>query len=81
MVPERLKRVILRELELEDFDLDGSTQPSEVPGWDSLSHVRVIDAVEAEFGLRFRSLEIVRLRDVGDLAALVERKLGERGAA
>jgi acyl carrier protein len=81
MVSERLKQVILGELELEGFDLDGSMAPSDVPGWDSLSHIRVIDAIEAEFHLRFRSLEILRFRNVADLQSLIDRKLATRGAS
>ncbi|GAO02467.1 acyl carrier protein [Anaeromyxobacter sp. PSR-1] len=77
MISERLKRVILRELELEEFPLTADTVAADVPGWDSLSHVRVIDAVEAEFQLRFRSLEILRVRSVGDLQRLIDaRQLG-----
>ncbi len=80
MVSDRLKRVILKELELEDFPLDGSTMPSDVPGWDSLSQVRVLDAIEAEFDLRFRSLEILRFRNVADLQSLIDQKLARRDA-
>lgn len=71
MISDRLKRVILRELELEDFDLQEATVAAQVPGWDSLSHVRVISAVEAEYGVRFKSLEVLKLKNVGDLQALL----------
>lgn len=77
-VTERLKRTILKELGLDEFELTGDTVPSDVPGWDSLGHVRVIDAVEHEFGLRFRGLEVLRLRSVADLQALVDRKTAGR---
>jgi acyl carrier protein len=73
MISERLKRTILSELELDDFDLRDDTIAGEVPGWDSLSHVRVIAAVEHEYGLRFKTLDLLRLRNVGDLHALVAR--------
>jgi acyl carrier protein len=76
MIAERLKTVILRTLNLDDFDFQDSTVARQVPGWDSLNHVRIIAAVEEEFGVRFRSLEVIRLRNLGDLQALVDRKLG-----
>lgn len=81
MISERLKQVILRELQLEDFEIDGVTVPADVPGWDSLNHIRVIDAIEAEFGLRFRSLEIIRFRNVADLQSLIDQKLSVRGSS
>ena len=75
MISPRLKQVILGELGLDDFPMDEATTAPQVPGWDSLSHVRVLAAVEKEFGVRFRSLEVLRLKNVGDLQALVDRKL------
>jgi acyl carrier protein len=74
VISERLKRVIWKELDLEGFAITEGTVASEVPGWDSLSHVRIISAVETEFGIRFRGLEIMRLQNVGQLQDLVDRK-------
>jgi acyl carrier protein len=75
MISDRLKRTILAELELDDFDLRDQTVASEVPGWDSLSHARIISAVEAEYGVRFKTLDLLRLFKVGDLQALVDRQI------
>jgi acyl carrier protein len=74
MVSEKLKRVILKELELEEFDIGDATTAGMVPGWDSLRHARIIMAVEESFGIRFRTLEVIRLKNVGELQALVDRK-------
>ncbi len=76
MIDPRLKKTILAELGLDDFPFEETTTAQQVPGWDSLSHVRVLAAVEREYGLRFRSLEVIRLKNVGDLQALVNRKAG-----
>lgn len=76
MISEKLKKVILAELELDDWDLQDDTTAGLVPGWDSLSHVRIISAVEDAFGVRFKTAEIVRLQSLGELQALVERKTG-----
>ena len=37
---------------------------------------RILTALENEFGVRFRGLEVVRLKNVGELQALVDKKLG-----
>jgi len=70
-----LKRAILEALKLEDWQLEETTQAAEVPGWDSLSHVNVILAVEKKFGVRFRNIEVLKLKNVGDLQLLLESKL------
>jgi len=74
MISERLKRVILRALELDEFDLQDATRASDVPGWDSLSHTRVILAVERDYGIRFKTMELLRLKNVGDMQALVDSR-------
>lgn len=74
MISDRLKKVILQVLHLHEFDLTESTTAAEVPGWDSLSHVSILSAVEEEYGIRFRTMEVIRLRNVGELQALVDRK-------
>jgi acyl carrier protein len=76
VISERLKKVILAQFGLDDWELRDSTVASQVPGWDSLSHAAVIAAVEAEFGVRFQTRDVLRLSSVGDLQALLDRKLG-----
>jgi acyl carrier protein len=75
MISERLIRLLERELGLSGLALEDSTVASEVPGWDSLHHLTIIAAVEQEFAVRFKSLEILRLRSIGDLQKLIDRKL------
>jgi len=74
MISARLKAVILRELELDHFNITDATTADTVPGWDSLCHAQVIAAVEAEYGIRLKTLEVLRLRSVGDLQKLVDSK-------
>jgi acyl carrier protein len=74
MISERLKRVILKTLELDDFDFQDATKASAVPGWDSLNHVKVILAVEQEYDVRFKTMELLRLKDVGGLQSLLDQK-------
>jgi len=47
----------------------------EVDGWDSLSHINLITAVEAKFGIRFTQKELLRQRNVGDLISGIDAKL------
>ena len=74
MISQRLQNVILGVLHLEGFDFKDSTTAAEVPGWDSLKHVAILAVVEQEYAIRFRSLEVIRLGNVGELQALIDRK-------
>jgi acyl carrier protein len=75
MISDRLKRVIAMHFGIAEVDLRAETKASEVPGWDSLSHVAVLAAVEREYGIRFGGLEVMRLKNIGELQALVDRKM------
>ncbi len=77
MISPELKKVILKELNLDDFDLQDETIAPQVPGWDSLNHVNIILAVEKNFNVKFKSYEVLRLKNVGDLQKLVDSKLGK----
>lgn len=76
MIAERLKKTILKALDLEEYDIQAGTAAHEVPGWDSLSHINVILAVEMEYGIRFKNVEVLKLKNIGDLQKLVDSKTG-----
>jgi acyl carrier protein len=77
MISQELKKVILKELNLDDFDLQDETTAPQVPGWDSLNHINIILAVEKFFNVKFKSYEVLRLKNVGDLQKLVDIKTGK----
>lgn len=74
MISERLKKTILKVLRLEDYEINHDTRADEVPGWDSLNHINVILAVEKEYMVRFKNVEILKLKNIGDLQKLVDSK-------
>ena len=75
MITDKLKSIILKELDLEEFPIDETTTAPMVPGWDSLRHIRVLCAIEENYGIRFKTLEVLRLKNVGELQVLLDSKL------
>jgi len=49
-----------------------------VDGWDSLAHINLVSAIEAEFGISFALGELQELRNVGEMVDLMHRKLAAR---
>jgi acyl carrier protein len=78
MISGELKKVLLTALKLDDWNITADTRATDVPGWDSLSHVNVILAVEQHFHVRFKGAEILKLKSVGDLQRLLDAKVGAR---
>jgi acyl carrier protein len=74
----------LQEVFHEVFDddtlvLKGTTTAAEVGGWDSLTHINLIVAIEKRFKIKFATAEIARLKNddqnVGTLLGLISLKL------
>ena len=55
--------------------LSPKTTANDIDGWDSLSHVSLMMAVELKFNISFSRREIVSFRNVGDLVAGIDKKL------
>ncbi|OAN49238.1 acyl carrier protein [Paramagnetospirillum marisnigri] len=47
----------------------------QVREWDSLSHIRLMVAIEVEFSIKFSTAEVTDLKNVGELVAVIEGKL------
>lgn len=77
MISERLKNTILKELKLDEFGFNENTTADQVPGWDSLSHLNIILAIEKEFGIRFNPYELLKLKNIGELQKLIDLKLNK----
>lgn len=66
----------LTELFRELFDDDAiilrpDTTADDIDGWDSFTHLNMVLAVEARFGIRIYPKEVEALTNVGDLARIV----------
>jgi acyl carrier protein len=75
MISDKLKSVILKELRLDDYEIKDETQIYQIPGWDSLNHINIIIAIEQEYKVRFKSLEIVKCKNISDLQKLCDSKI------
>lgn len=63
-------------LDAEPITLCDTTRADAVEGWDSIAHIRLLIALEREFGFEFASDEAAGLEHVGALVDLVQAKLG-----
>ncbi len=68
---------IFREV-FDDATLDPSdeTTANDIENWDSLAHIDLIVTIEKVFSIRFTTREVMGLKNVGDLKALIAKKIG-----
>jgi len=75
-IEAQLTDVFRKTFDKPDLEIRPEMTAADVDGWDSLTHVELISAVEKTFGLKFKLKEITKLQNVGDLIALVNKHLG-----
>jgi acyl carrier protein len=60
--------------ENDEINLKPEMTANDVEGWDSLSHVVLILAIENRFKVKFSPKELLTLRNVGDLMQAIQSK-------
>ena len=71
---ERLTPIFRDIFDRDDLVITPALTARDVAEWDSLSHIRLIVAVEKEFGVKFALGELQSLQNVGEMIALIEKK-------
>lgn len=71
---EKLTEVFHDVFDDDEMVLHPGLTADEVDGWDSLKHVRLILSIERAFGVKFSASEVGHLKNVGDLADLLQAK-------
>lgn len=71
---ERLNEVFREVFDDDTLQITREMTANDVEGWDSLSHINLIVAVESSFNIRFSQKELLGLKKVGDLLDLVAAK-------
>jgi len=73
---EKVSAVVSAVLKRE-VKLSPATAAADVDGWDSLSHMMIINGIEQKFSLRFKLKEVMAFGNAGDLVACIAGKLKE----
>jgi acyl carrier protein len=58
-----------------DISISPDMTANDIDGWDSLSHVNLIVAIETRFNIRFSQKELLTFKNVGDLLNSIHSKL------
>ena len=69
-----LTRIFREVFDDDSIELRPELTADDVDGWDSLSHVNLIVTVERFYKIKFGFGETQKLRNVGDLVALILKK-------
>ena len=73
-INERLNEVFQNVFDDEDIVVDRDTTADDIEDWDSLEHIRLIGAVEREFGIKFTMKEVSTMKNVGEMIDIIEER-------
>lgn len=72
---ERLNAIFCEVFDDDGLKISPQMTANDVDGWDSLSHVNLIVAVETAFKIRFNQKELLTFKNIGDLLGCIENKI------
>lgn len=58
----------------DDLEYSDALTADDIAQWDSLSHIRLMIAIERAFGIRFGTGEIESFANVGELVSAIQSK-------
>jgi len=61
-------------LDQPNLQLDPQSNASNVDGWDSLAHIDLVMAIEKRYRIKFALGELQDLKNLGEMAALIQKK-------
>jgi len=74
----KLQDIIRNVFDDDSLTITRATTAQDVDAWDSVQNVTLVMDVEQAFGVRFSTSEIAYLKNVGELADLIDAKLAAK---
>jgi acyl carrier protein len=75
---EQLNAVFCKVFDDNDIKITPEMTSNDIDEWDSLSHVNLVVAIEKHFKIRFKSSEIMRWKNIGQMYDSIKEKLSEK---
>jgi len=70
-IKQKLTAIFRSVFDNDSIEISEATTAKDIEGWDSLTHVNLIVAVEKGFKISFTTKEVMALQTAGDLMRLI----------
>jgi acyl carrier protein len=74
MVVEKVKNAFVSAFAIDPSKFTVEMLPEDVEGWDSLGHLRLVTALQEQFGLEFEVNEVMDMDSVKKIVEICESK-------
>lgn len=72
---QRVEEIFKDVFDDEDLEINDETNSDTIEDWDSLNHINLVSAIEKEFKLKFDLMELIELKNVGEMNNLIIKKI------
>ncbi len=59
----------------EDITVNDGMTADDIADWDSLTHITLISEVEDTFGMKFSMKDVLGMKNVGEMADIIEKNI------
>jgi acyl carrier protein len=73
-IPPRLQEVFNRIFKDKSIQISDLTSAKDIDGWDSFTHLTLIQEIENEFKIEFKMRELMTMNNVGDMTGIIVGK-------
>ena len=73
-IPPRLQDVFNRIFKDKSIQISDLTSAKDIDGWDSFTHLTLIQEIENEFKIEFKMRELMTMINVGDMTGIIVGK-------
>ena len=74
-VMEKVTEIAREIFEDEELVLSAETVAADVDGWDSLTHLALMNEIENEFEIKFQMKEVQGIKNVGELIRVIVERI------
>ena len=67
----KISKSISTVLEHNNFTLTEATTADDVDGWESITHMMIINDIEKSFNIKFKLMDLMNMDSVGDLVKAI----------
>lgn len=71
----RLNRIFQNVFDDSSIRVYPETTADDIEDWDSLEHINLIVAVEKKFGMKFNMGEVTTMKNVGEMADIILKRI------
>ena len=73
MIESTIQELVVKTLKIRPEDYSEDLAAGDIPQWDSLGHVNLLQATEKHFGIAFDVVDSIEIETVGDLIDMVKK--------